>query len=427
MLVDLVINCFAGNDFTMKVLGELQRPHVTFFPRVMSKPGKVTLDWEGAFAKYRTLLDVFHATPGVPAGAELGRVAVIGFSEGCQGVRRVLGLEDASELDVVIPVDGIHSDYLSETAKIIDVSLLKNYIAYGRLAAELPPDHPESRILAITHSAVQPPTFVSTTETGEVIWNEVTKHVAAPVTESLDCGWACRPVVDNFELDNVLFPNGDLPRGSDLITGAGTPKPTKIASITDAGVCITREPSPQTNFAPKDVFCWSGFSDGRDIRRVANGLSVFGWQYPTKTRRKDYTGNTDHIFQGTVVLPYMVRQYIVRRWNSTCGPQDVGVRSSDGSVCTVSSALGYGQRSTPPAPLDNPFPLGLPVPSVVPVCPLPPAGVSILGRPGDPCWYPGRDAPRSSSNAAANVLAGAAGLGMGWAAYSAWRHYARKR
>src|SRR6185369_1233626 len=219
---DFVISFFAQTPFLKSFLDELETPYVLFQPDVQNRQYKQFVQGTAG----GSVLGLWNLAK--KAGDELGRVAVIGFSEGCQGVRAVLETKDASAIDAVIPVDGIHSQKLGPT---VEMGFLGPYISYGRLASASPPStNPDTKLLVITHSSIGkaslPAGTVSTTETAEIIWNEVLKSTP-PNAESALCG-TCPAAIHQANLAGIRWPNG-FPVGT--VVGPGTITPNGWATV----------------------------------------------------------------------------------------------------------------------------------------------------------------------------------------------------
>lgn len=405
---DFIISFFAGGPLLSKALQGLTRPYLLWQPNrpAPKSEDSKTGDWRGLVAGYdRRVSNMFKVAGG--GDDTIGRVAVIGFSEGVQGVSEILKGPEASKIDVVLPIDGIHEQYFG-SAPVINPASFEEYISFGALAAAKPMSSPGSHVLAITHSSVRPK-FISTTESAQTIWSEVMKRAQGPF-EDLSCD-SCLALHNVLDLDAVTFPNPAIPVGTKQ----------KQAEVTDQGYCLHRDAMPELKQQALTL-CYPNLSDGWSVRRVANGLSTFGWAYDTPNRTLDPTGNLDHVFQGQVVGPYMLKQYVVDRWNPSCD-EDV-LREPGGGGCTMGLGTGFSEGDSP-APLPSVYTAGMAIPVVAQDCPLPPPGMVIVGRPGDPCWYTSERLPvappappsHADSGLALRLFAAAAGVGIGWAAY----------
>lgn len=109
------------------------------------------------------------------------RVALLGFSESCQGVRELLKSQDAGLVDTAVAIDGIHAGFNGEPNKDrsnVSIPALAPWIEFATIAANgLPADSKAPigrRHCIITHSAIgdqlyPPYKFASTTRTAALI------------------------------------------------------------------------------------------------------------------------------------------------------------------------------------------------------------------------------------------------------------------
>ena len=101
------------------------------------------------------------------AEIEVGRVYVSSFSAGYGAVRAILK-GHASEVDGIVLLDGLHTDYvpprlvLAQGGKLNDAKL-EGFVDYARRAME------GEKKLLITHSEIFPGTYASTTETADYL------------------------------------------------------------------------------------------------------------------------------------------------------------------------------------------------------------------------------------------------------------------
>jgi hypothetical protein len=287
------------------------------------------------------------------AGAP-GRVAILGFSEGCQGVRACLETSDATAIDAIFPCDGIHAAYTDRVTKLVKRSMLAPFVAYGRLAAAFAPSrNPDAKLMVVSHSSIVPGTFASTTETAEIIWSDVMADVPADA-EGVGAHEAA--------LASVAWPDEDLPVGD--VVGPGV--------ITHAGWSTMR---PASLGAAE--FTWAGFADGWSQRRVVNNTRIYGWSYPTRNGTRDPTGNRDHVFQANMVLPYILAEFLVPRWN--------GVTLAFERMAAGTAGAGVPYEHQAQKPLSDPY-AGMVV--IAPAKPRgcqPEPGSVVVGSPTDPC------------------------------------------
>lgn len=84
--------------------------------------------WPGGRAGYRQWIAQYRDAKGgvIPGmfraaggkvGDTIGRVCVMGFSNGCIGVDEVLRASDSNKIDTVFAIDGIHGGYVNVPAR----------------------------------------------------------------------------------------------------------------------------------------------------------------------------------------------------------------------------------------------------------------------------------------------------------------------
>ena len=211
-------------------------------------------------------------------GVEPNRIALLGFSESCQGPRALLRSRDAGLVDTVIAIDGIHAQY--EANKIPSRAMMAPWYAYASLAAgRASPQNegiiPGQRHLVVTHSSIKPP-FVSTSETA-----------AAILTAVFGTSWPGPCPFPDFEGGYTEQPPYVSPAGS-LSSGVQYPR-------------VVYEHPP---------FAYSV---------CEAGLAVFGYH------NADPTGIGDHKYQAQRILPRAVEQLLAWRWNDEPVSAGVGV------------------------------------------------------------------------------------------------------
>ena len=311
---------------------------------------------------------------GLPAGSTLGRVGVVGFSRGGIGARETLRANDAGNIDAVIICDGVHGSYIDPFKKSLFAPQYSPIIAAGTAAAKNTGSAP---LCMITHSSIIPPGFPSTTETSNLLWDEVLKTAPANYESTY---WA--------DLDRLAYPGE---------TG------------------VIRDGS----FGP---VAWSAFDDSWFDRRSANNFSVFGWGDPNGkggVRVRDVAGggHCDHIFQARKVLPALLEFYVARRWNSALGGTS-GIGASFGALGDDSGAQEYDAKAQ--QPLVAPGGLTQYIPKIAGGCPYPPPGMVIVGSKDNPCALVPGQIPRPPVQRAPSQTDPAlllAGLGGGIAGY----------
>lgn len=325
---------------------------------------KATAHWPGGRQGYHQWISQYadgqgNVIPGMaqaaglPPGDTVGRVCVMGFSNGCIGVDEVLRRPDSAKIDLVLAVDGIHGAYLNQGGqKVLAASAYKRFLNHAAYVLNQPASSPTSPAMVVTHSSIVPPGFPSTTETADFIWSQAMTR-AVPGVETLGCGYDCGPVRNVIALSETCFAGG-----------------RKICSSVGTG-----------------CFTWSGFADGWYDRRVANNFFVMGWGADKggKITTVDPSGNADHIFQGRAILPELLKHFAVKRWNADCGAVVTAAAVAfDASTCKPGGGLSYDKSDAKKVDM---FPEigeggGVPMP---PPCPAPPPGYVIVGSPTDPC------------------------------------------
>lgn len=182
------------------------------------------------------------------------RVACLGFSESCHGVRNLLNSSDGANFDSVVAIDGVHTAYGPN--KGVDPNTMKPWLDFAKYAVV------NERLLAITHSSIKPPSYASTTQTADWLWQKVTGS---------DQSFSIPP----FELS--------VPSGS---VHVGSPPAAKPYAV-----------SYPANGSPKAA-------------RRADGLVILGYNNVDIP-----AGYADHIWQAHYVLPAVVVQLLAKRWN----------------------------------------------------------------------------------------------------------------
>lgn len=182
------------------------------------------------------------------------RVAVLGFSESCHGVRNLLNSGDGANIDACVAIDGIHTPYVN---KKVDPNTMLPWLGIGSLAVV------NARLFVATHSSIVPPGYASTTETAKYLWETLTGGSEA---------FTAPPVPDLSAPPTTIHIAG----------GPGTGKMRDISY-----------PAP----------AWQ-----TPLR--AGGLVVLG------CNNVDKPGTADHIYQAKVILPLVLRRFLAERWNN---------------------------------------------------------------------------------------------------------------
>jgi len=353
--------------------------------------------------------------------ADIGRVCIMGFSNGCIGVWEMLKANDAFKIDTVLAIDGIHG-MLSWDGQI-QPPLYKPLMNFAAHAAQRNPEtEPEAAVIVITHSSIGPilgkdkatgrivERSPSTTQTADVIWQ--TASTVFPTDYlSTDCGYGCIP---NMHVQRIA---------SQHASPIELRRP-KVCNEDDPPKCTASK-----------WFRWMGIQDGWYDRRGANNTYVFGWgEYRDgQIATKDPQGTTDHIFQAQIVLPAMLEEFCLNRWNRQCftpAMSGVGGMPAIDPTLVMKCKLGQGipYSSSTLQKVDF-FPDLQPDTSVPPPagCPTPPEGATLVGTPSDPCAYVGGAEPDAAAPeneeglGLGTVVAGLASALAGYFIVRGWR------
>ena len=251
---DVVISWFASVPDSVKSL--FQRP--TKFVQLPSPPNRAYGQAVQDLGQYPVLGAVKKYAPGTSPL----RVAVLGFSEGCHGLRNLLGSADGGKIDSCVAIDGVHTPYVN--GKQVDPNTMKPWFELAKLAVV------NERLFVDTHSSIVPPGFASTTETADYLWNKITGDAPAFV--------------------NPALPDLSAPYAT---VHVGAPPATHPYDV--------EYPAPPWQ-PPKR----------------AGGLIVLGCDNVDKP-----AGYADHIYQAKVVLPMVLARLLVPRWNAM-DPKNTG-------------------------------------------------------------------------------------------------------
>lgn len=255
MEVDVVISWYATNKYTQEVRSTFQRP--TRFLEMPAGPGT---DYD------KQMVDL-GPTPIQQLckrfkGDTVRRVALMGFSEGCRGVRAALRSGDGSRVDAAIALDGIHCEY-QDPGKTFQTGLILPWRAFAQKAIE------DGRLCAITTSSVVPgPNIVSTTVTSDWIWQSLVGEGGDDTTDENASEVFFEPIVPPY------------------VSAAGSFGPGQASwkETTYTQFLLARQ-------------------------RKINGLVILNFS------NLDPTGVGDHRFQADKVGPVILSQYLARRWN----------------------------------------------------------------------------------------------------------------
>ena len=109
------------------------------------------------------------------AHARVGRVALSAWSAGYGAVVHVLSFPQAAErVDAVLLADGMHTGFVPGTKRANPLSMAP-YFAFGQRAVA------GEKLMAVTHSEIETPTYASTTRTA----HELAQELALPSLEPL--------------------------------------------------------------------------------------------------------------------------------------------------------------------------------------------------------------------------------------------------
>lgn len=183
------------------------------------------------------------------------RIAALGFSESCHGVRNLLASQDGTSFDAVIAIDGIHTSFVNKDQ--VDPNTMAPWINHAKYAVV------NERLFVGTHSSIVPPGYASTTQTCNFIWKTLTGSNQSFAVPSM--------------------PNMSIPPTS--VSIAGGPSTGKQR--------VVQYPAP----------AWL------PPRRAA-GLVIIG------AKNVDGPGTADHIYQAKYVLPLVLKQFLAARWNA---------------------------------------------------------------------------------------------------------------
>jgi hypothetical protein len=369
--------------------------------------------WLASMAQGGKIIPGLAARAGLAQGERIGRVCVMGFSNGCIGVDEVLKYDDSAKIDTVILCDGVHGSW--GTGHSVQPFQYKNHINHAISVMQQHPDvDPGARVMVVSHSSIVPGAMPSTTDTADVIWNEA-MTMAPPDYVSLDCGEGCAPVRHMY----------------DMI--AANQQPCALC----ASFCPTAGKPPSYSFVEGCSACasgccasWENFEDAFYDRRVCNNFYVLGWGdtgggHPATRDKYAYA---DHHHQARVVLPALLHEFVVKRWNRSCTISGLGTEDPGGGSCKPSEGTGYDDSTE--QKVDYVPDLTPSTPPIAP-CPFPGWGEILTGSKTDRCAVRqgGGAPPRRPENAlltGPQVFAGLAALVGGYATVRHGRDWLRR-
>lgn len=259
---DVILQWYAGSEGFKRALSGLSRPY-----KLISMPSGPGTSYKSQVeSKWPNSIQGFIQTK-LPGVRPL-RVALIGFSEGCAGVREFLRCGDGGRVDAALAFDGIHTTWTDKSKTKLVTSKLAPWRAFGKLAMN------EGRLCLITTSAIVPD-FVSTTITSDWIWNHVTG--------------TSEPFHDQEGPDvQALW---QAPISPPFVNPAGE----------------KRAPDGSVEFRWGETV-YDHFPT--TLYRRAGGLVIWNFQ------NLDKTGIGDHRLQAGPVEERWISEYLVSRWNS---------------------------------------------------------------------------------------------------------------
>ena len=116
----------------------------------------------------------------------IGRVTVTSFSAGFGGVREILKSEEAyGRIDALVMADSIHAGFVGDPQdRRVNPEHMREFVRFAKDAAE------GRKVMVISHSAIVPPTYASTTETADYLIRQVGGE-RTPVNEEWADGLTC--------------------------------------------------------------------------------------------------------------------------------------------------------------------------------------------------------------------------------------------
>lgn len=180
---DVVISWYSENKETQALRASFERP--TRFIQMPAGPGTDYPKQIAAFGQNALQNLIAQKLPDITPM----RVALMGFSEGCQGVRAALKCGDGGRVDAALAIDGIHTQWVKK-GETFSTGLLLPWGAIGERAAS--GSGASTPLLVVTTSDVKPD-YVSTTVTSNWIWSRATG--LGEISSDIDIpSWASGPV-----------------------------------------------------------------------------------------------------------------------------------------------------------------------------------------------------------------------------------------
>jgi hypothetical protein len=170
--IDLLIHFHGASFVAERAVYELKRPFIAATVNMGSGSSVYERAFESKHA-FTELVDriIEAVSEKTSIYMEVSRIYLSSFSAGYGSVRAILR-EHEARVDGIILLDGLHTDYvpgrkvLAEGGKLNENNLT-DFVRYARLAIE------GRKKFLITHSAIFPGTYASTTETADFIINSL--------------------------------------------------------------------------------------------------------------------------------------------------------------------------------------------------------------------------------------------------------------
>lgn len=266
MRTDIIFSWFMGGEFD-KVSHLFQRP-TKHFPMPIPAGQKYGEQLTGADWGWPHPLRKMIAMAGLTPETT-GRIALMGFSQGCQGVRMILKSQDAAYVEHAMAFDGIHGNWIggspNKRRDNVPPESVGPWIAYADLASRgavaVGGSPPGKRYCTITHSSIVPPGYPSTTDTAKILLNKL-----------FGSGW----------------PHGSFSEDCSM-TVYHDPPINLTPSLTHKTI----------SYSQSATSYWSR----------QHGLTVVGYN------NMDPSGAADHVYQGNVLSVRALRCLLIPRWN----------------------------------------------------------------------------------------------------------------
>lgn len=261
----------------------------------------------------------------IPAGYDVGRIGLVGFSAGCGAVKEILSdPADAKLVDFAYFCDGLHAEWakkpsFSAAERLSNPEASLQYVSAAGLEGVIEQAKRAAvgvgPAVVVTHSQIMVD-YVSTTEAGLYVQRAVEAAVGGQPTQS-----GINPV-------GFLAQGGDVPQPpkSDEQGGywPGSWNPGGCPNTT----AKIRGPWPVNNSFAKGWFLRVGF-DAHDANNP---------KCDTRTNSQPA-----HIFQQQYVLPEVYRHILSERWKTECTE---GAVSGFGGLGASQTALAVSQART---------------------------------------------------------------------------------